>query len=128
MGTRNVQLTFEGIDWRQPKPATLAAGASIADQFTAFHDDNPHVYDALVSLARQLQSRGFTRIGMRALFERLRWEYALETDGDVWCLNNSFTGCYARLLTQQEPGLAGLFELRPPLGSEPPSERGGKDE
>lgn len=85
---------------------------TLDDRFWAFHEQNPHVYRALVQLARQLKAAGRRRFGIGALFERLRFEAALRTWGDEFRLNNNYRSRYARLIMRQEPDLDGFFELR----------------
>ncbi len=110
---REVQLSFEGINWDQPRdPDPSTTTRSIREAFEAFNAKNPHVYVAIVTVSRQLRRAGFQRLGMKALFERLRWEYAMRTRGETWKLNNNFTSEYARLVMQREPDLDGLFETR----------------
>jgi hypothetical protein len=87
-------------------------GLTIGEAFTAFHEANGWVYDALVTLARRWTATGRTRIGIKALFEVLRWEWSLATTGDTFRLNNSWTSRYARLIAAQEPDLADVFETR----------------
>ena len=91
-----------------------ARGATLAEQFAAFHDANPHVYGALRRLALGMVRRGRRRIGMKMLFEVLRWQYAMSTTdaGSEFKLNNNYTSFYARLLAENEAELAGVFELR----------------
>ena len=84
---------------------------SIADRFVAFHEENPHVANALEALAAQWLIR-HKKVGMKALVERLRWESGIQTDGDVWRLNNSFTSHYARLLLARRPDWADRIETR----------------
>jgi hypothetical protein len=93
---------------RRPKPAR----PSLAQRFAAFHEANPHVYATLVRLAREARAAGKERLGMKALWERLRWELEVVTRGDEFRCNNNYTAAYARLLMDNEPDLAGLFETR----------------
>ena len=58
------------------------------------------------------KAHGETRVGVKALFERLRWSYNRATVGDSWRLNNSYTSRYARLIAAERPDLAPLFETR----------------
>lgn len=85
--------------------------SSIQDRFDAFHDANPHVANALEALADQWLAN-HPRVGMKALFERLRWESGIQTRGDVWRLNNSFTALYGRLLIQRRPEWADAINTR----------------
>lgn len=86
--------------------------------FAAFHKANPHVTDALVRLTREATARGVRRVGIKRLFEVLRWEHDLATDGGDFRLNNNLTSRYARAIMADHPDLAGVFEtreLRPPV-------------
>jgi hypothetical protein len=88
---------------------------SIQRRFEAFHDAHPQVYAGLVILARQGDRAGRTKIGMKMLFEVLRWEWViagLPDDAEEWKLNNNYTSRYARLIMEQEPDLVGIFETR----------------
>lgn len=92
-------------------PVNRVLGQSLEEQFDAFHGANPHVYSALRSLARELKRRGAKKAGIGQLFEVLRWQYALQTQGSEYRLNNNYRSFYARLLNQ-EPELRGMFETR----------------
>ena len=90
---------------RQPK--------TIGERFDHFHRDNPHVYAELVKMARRARGRGHQRIGIKMLWEVVRWNLSIETNAsDEWKLNNDFTSHYARLLMKQERDLADVFEIR----------------
>ena len=83
--------------------------------FQRFHAENPHVYSHLERLAFKLRNRGVQRWGVKALWEVLRYELALNTAEPVstYRLNNNFTAYYARLLMERNPeDLAGFFETR----------------
>jgi hypothetical protein len=72
------------------------------------------VYDILVSLAREwVRKRGTRKLGMKALFERARWELSFETDDAEFLLNNTWAPWFARLIAIQEADLRDVFELRP---------------
>jgi hypothetical protein len=85
---------------------------TIGDRFMCFHAANPHVYTALVRLAREAKAAGAKKLGMKLLIERLRWEMMIETGGDPWRLNNIYTSRYARLIAVREVDLVGFFEMR----------------
>lgn len=105
-----VQLIFSSLE---PLVAVKFPKAPIDDRFAAFHRANPHVYTALKNLALfYKRTMGFDRMGMKALWERLRFGYIETTGDDGYKLNNDFTACYARLLMANEPELEGFFELR----------------
>lgn len=85
---------------------------TIQVRFEAFHTANPFVYDKLVSLAREVKSKGRTQYGIESLFARLRWHYEFETTGEQFKLNDHFTSRYARLIMEQESDLKGFFSTR----------------
>lgn len=99
---------------RPPLPG--AAGeegrGSIDERFAAFHARNPQVYEALRARALAMRRRGVERYSIAGLFELLRWQYAMQTAGGEYKLNNDFRAPYARLLMEQEAALAGFFEVR----------------
>jgi hypothetical protein len=90
----------------------LRRGTTIDEQFRDFHEANPHVFNNLRTLALRLKQQGRTRIGMKMLFEVLRYQYLIHTEGDAFRLNNNYTSRYTRLLCEKEPSLGGLFETR----------------
>jgi hypothetical protein len=85
---------------------------TIDAQFIEFHRTNPHVYLTLVRFAREARCAGQARIGIKALWERMRWELFVTKRDDDFKLNNNFTSRYARLIAQNESDLASLFEIR----------------
>lgn len=85
---------------------------SIDERFREFHEKNPQVLERLVALARQAIRAGKTRIGAKTLVEVARWHFWLETEGDEFKINNSFTSRYSRLLVETHPEFEGLFETR----------------
>lgn len=82
--------------------------------FAEFHAENPHVYDALVALARQAKARGHRALGIGMLWEVLRWNRLFDTrrDAEGFKLNNNLRSRYAREIHAREPDLAGIFHLR----------------
>ncbi len=85
---------------------------TIAERFEAFHAANPHIAAHLAQMALALRRQGRTRYGIKALVEALRFQYAVQTTGDDFKINNDFTAHYARLLMREHPALADFFETR----------------
>lgn len=88
---------------------------SIDARFADFDRDNPFVYAELVKFTRRAVRAGVTRLGIRCVWERLRWKFEVETyrpAGEPFKLNDHFTSRYVRKLVRQHPEWAGLFELR----------------
>lgn len=92
---------------------------SIEDAFIEFHANNPHVYRNLRFLALQAVRAGRKKLGVKFLFERLRWEYFLNTKREEgeFALNNNFTSRYARMLMVNNPELESVFETRAMKGA-----------
>jgi hypothetical protein len=99
--------------WQEPRiDASVKRKLSNRERFELFHRANPHVYDAIVQIARDLKQRGFKSCGMKLIFERLRWLTAIETRGDGFKLNNVYTAFYARFVMSREVDLKGFFRVR----------------
>lgn len=82
-------------------------------KFLEFHEDNPQVYQELVSLARRVVGRGHQHYGMHCLFEVVRFHRDVgETTDAKFKLNNNLIPFYARFVMECESDLDGLFELR----------------
>jgi len=96
------------------QPRRAIPGQSIEAQFLAFHEANPHVYNALRDLSLAWRRRGSRKIGMKMLFEVLRWKFVMTTDDpdSSFKLNNNYAPYYARTLMDNEPQLDGVFEIR----------------
>lgn len=88
--------------------------SSLEQRFRDFHEKNPHVYHALVRLARQLLSKGHRRLGIGMLYEVLRWEHKLATQDphSNYKLSDNYRSRYARLIMKQEPDLKGVFSTK----------------
>lgn len=108
MDFRRLPLTLPPV---QPiVPVDRRGGLSRS--FERFHAANPHVYEALKTVALWCHQRG-KRMGMKAIYERVRWEYSVHTvTDDPYRLNNNYTAFYARKLMDECPELAGFFETR----------------
>ena len=79
--------------------------------FEYFHADHPEVYTELRRRARMMQERGM-RFGLRTIYEAMRWDFAMTDQPKPYKLNNNHASFYARLLMEQEPDLAAVFEIR----------------
>lgn len=85
---------------------------TLSERFAIFHEANPHVANALETLAAQWFAAGNRRIGAKSLAERLRWESGLSTVGDAYRINNSLVSHYARLLIERHPDWSDRIETR----------------
>lgn len=84
----------------------------LEDDFWRFHWANPVVYQVFSRFALEAALRGRRKFGVAAIWERMRWELNLATDGDEYKLNNNYPAFYARLWMADNPQHQGLFSLR----------------
>lgn len=102
------ELRFEGAeepfdldDFVEPE---YEAEQTIDERFAAFHAANPWVYRTLERLAADWLERGHRKVGIKALFEVIRWQHGRRTSGDQgFRCNNDFTSRYARILLERHP-------------------------
>lgn len=81
-------------------------------RFDHFHAENPQVADQLETLAAQWLA-AHDRVGMKMLWEVLRWQTGLAATGaKPYRLNNSFTSRYARVLIGRRPAWNGRILTR----------------
>lgn len=85
---------------------------TLDERFARFHAANPWVSGALIALIEDAKAHGEQRVGIKALFERLRWTWARQAQGERWRLNNSLTSRYARHIAEVRPDLAEMLEMR----------------
>jgi hypothetical protein len=87
---------------------------TIQQQFEEFHRLNPWVYEALEKLAADWIARGKKRVGVKMLWEVLRWQHGRMTvdPSSEFKANNNYHSRYVRLLIANHPEWAELFELR----------------
>ena len=90
----------------------LGFALTIDQRFQTFVSEHPEVYDELVRLAREAKSRGVSKIGIRLLWERVRWSMLVEKGNDEFAMNDHFHSRMVRLIMEREPDLAGMFETR----------------
>ena len=93
-------------------PGTLRKKESIIEKFNRFHQRNPHVYHLIVDISKRMKQSGVHKFGMKGVFEYLRWQYTMQTQGERYRLNNIFTSIYARLVMETEVELRGFFDIR----------------
>jgi hypothetical protein len=84
--------------------------------FWEFHAQHPEVARYLAQFALQWRERrgSDASLGIKALFERVRWEMSIASLPDEMPprLNNNHTAFYARWLMDNYSALGGIFSLR----------------
>jgi len=91
------------------------ASESIHEQAAArFDERHPQVYKLVERFALEAAAReGCNRIGIGAIWERIRWYIHVESDTrENFKLNNSYRAYYARRFLRDHPEHQGLFETR----------------
>lgn len=84
----------------------------LKEEFRKFHRENPGVVRELIRLLEDAQAAGRRRVGMKMLFEVLRYNRLITTNGDQFKLNNNYTAFYTRLIKRQRPDLGELLVTR----------------
>jgi hypothetical protein len=92
---------------QSPLPG-LGLRPTISERFNAFDTAHPWIYRELEHLVTQRLAAGAARVGMKALFEALRWRHPYGVRG----LNNDYTALYARRLLAEHPQWAAAIEVR----------------
>lgn len=87
---------------------------TIQAQFEEFHRKNPQVYRWLEYFTAQAVERGKHKLGIRMLWERVRWEVYMSTDdpSSEYKINDHYHSRYVRLLVSEHPEYKDLFEMR----------------
>lgn len=109
-------IKADGCPHGHQAPEVPCKKESISNRFYRFHQRNPHVYNAIIELSKRMQKAGVKKFGMKGVFEYLRWQYAMQTQGDQYKLNNNYTSLYSRLIMEREAELRGFFETRKRVG------------
>lgn len=82
------------------------------ENFEKFHEANPHIYEILVNMTRRLVGAGRRVVGIKALFEIIRWNYSIQTEHQDFKINNNYAPLYARMIMENNPDLDGVFKTR----------------
>lgn len=92
----------------------VSPATKIEHHFARFHRKNPQVYQMLERRALDLwHARRPKRIGIRMLWEVMRYDAKLTTEGgEGFKLNDHCCPLYARLLIHHHPEWSGVIELR----------------
>lgn len=109
----NLQLAgLPMFDAPESERARLQREATIDARFKLFHLDNPHIYHELQRRALALLDRGVEHFGIALLWESMRYDAAIRSEGDAYKLNNDFRSRYARMLLAWKPELVGRLLTR----------------
>jgi hypothetical protein len=81
----------------------------IVKKFFAYHKENPQVYKLVKKFANEAKKSGRNKFGIGMIWERMRWYFNVETNGDTFKLSNDHRSCYARLLMLEDPFFEKMF-------------------
>ena len=92
--------------------ASAYNGKNLEEEFLKFHAKNPRVLQEVLRYARMAKARGHKTFSLRNIFERIRWDVALETVGRApFKMPNNHCPYYARYVMQHYPEFKGFFEI-----------------
>lgn len=106
------QPSFFDLDLRPVIEVQHDPNESLDIRFRNWLRANPHILDAFIHYALQLQRAGRRHFGAKAIVERLRWEYAIQSSASDFKFDNNMTSRLARAAVARRPELATLFEFR----------------
>jgi len=89
-------------------------------KFVIFHDANEWILDKMIRHACELKSMGHAGVGVRYLYEDLRYNCHPIIETDIWDkpigtdfgLDNNFCPEYGRLIAERVPELASFIRTR----------------
>ena len=93
-------------------PPLETPGDRLEEAALAFHRANPHVLREMAQVALRVRRAGRRRWAIRAVFEVVRYNADVTTNGRTYKLNNNHQAFYARWLMRDVPELAGFFATR----------------
>lgn len=85
--------------------------ATIQERYEAWIAANSWVLEAMEKLVARWLCSGHARVGMKQMWEVVRWQYG-ETTGSTFKANNDFTSRVARDLLARHPEWADAIETR----------------
>jgi hypothetical protein len=86
---------------------------STRQRWLEWHQANPHVYELFKAFTFQAIDRGHERLSAWLVVNRIRWETAVETNGEDFKISNNFIAYYARLFMEEHPRYRGFFRTKP---------------
>jgi len=85
---------------------------STKERWWGWHKENPHVYQMFSSFTKTAIDAGLPHSSAWLIVNRIRWETAIETQGDTFKISNDFIAYYARLFMAYNPEHDGFFRTK----------------
>lgn len=93
--------------------ATACFEQSLEYRANHYIKTHPNVWESFQRHAWELIMAGHSRIGAKAIAERIRWEGMIQrADKDAYLVNNSYITFMAEKFVSENPQLEGVFERR----------------
>ena len=89
------------------------SGRTIEQDFKAYHDDNPIIYEYFKRYALEAVNSGRGKTSAKLIINRIRWEqYIKHNTLTAYKINDAFTSRYGRLFAEDFPQYAGYLTFR----------------
>jgi len=111
-----VQGEFNWDETPEPEPEPAPERPrklTIDERFELFCAQHSDVLSLFERFAKELRASGYTKLGSKLIWERIRWERMTSAHGtETPALNNIFTSRISRWLVERDPSFKGCFETR----------------
>jgi hypothetical protein len=85
---------------------------ALAEKFEEFDKTHPDIWGLFVQLTFQLIQNGRDHFGAQAILEKMRYDFATSTQGQIPKINNNWASFYSRKWAREYPKHAEFFERR----------------
>jgi hypothetical protein len=83
--------------------------SDLYQEWRAFHEANPHVYELICRFAKEAISIGRKEYAIGTIWERMRWHMNIERGDAEFKLPNNHRAYYARLWLDEHPNYPDFF-------------------
>ena len=86
--------------------------SKLESEFQAYHQANPQVYELVKRFAYEAIRAGYSRFSIGAIWERIRWEIAINTHSNLaadFKMPNNHRAYYARMFLKDHPQYPDFF-------------------
>ena len=80
--------------------------------FNIYHEENPQVYEAFKKFTFQAIAKGRKYFSSEMVINRLRWYTQVESNSDIFKINNNYKAFYSRKFEEDFPKYKGFFRKR----------------
>ena len=87
-------------------------GTDVKKRFKKFHLENPHIYKEFFLRAKKMAMTGRKKYSARTIFEVMRWDSDIKTNGRDFKITNDFIPIYVRMLIYNHPEYSDFFSLK----------------